>query len=300
MQPDGAGALAVAFEQLKARLAGEGLFDAARKKPIPRYPFTIGVITSQTGAVIRDIINVLSRRWPAATLKLRPAAVQGAGAELSLIEGLRELDGNCDVVIIARGGGSAEDLQAFNSEALAWAIASMTTPVISAVGHETDYTICDFVADLRAPTPSAAAELAAPDVSELMERLAATRLWLGREVRGMLDSLGEELDRLSGHPALGDPASIVKKKREKIDFLAQRLYNNKKRIFDAGASAVANRARLLDSLSPLRVLERGYTAAFKGTEPVTKAAGLEAGDRITLRFRDGQAETEIRSTTLWP
>ena len=173
MQPDGIGALYLAYEQMKERLAKEGLFDESHKLPIPRIPATVGVITSPTGAAVRDIINVTGRRFPQAKILLYPALVQGEGAEASLISALDYLDksGLCDVIIIGRGGGSIEDLWAFNGESLARRIYYATTPIISAVGHETDFTICDFVADMRAPTPSAAAEIAVPDRRELAQRL---------------------------------------------------------------------------------------------------------------------------------
>ena len=177
MQPDGVGALYLAYEQLKERLACEGLFDQEHKIPLPSYPTRIGVITSPTSAAVRDIINVTGRRYPLATVYVYPALVQGDGAEKSLIEGLKyfEQSGLADVIIIGRGGGSIEDLWAFNSEALARCIYTMNTPVISAVGHETDFTICDFVADMRAPTPSAAAEIAVPDIRELSMRMDSFR-----------------------------------------------------------------------------------------------------------------------------
>ena len=180
MQPDGVGALALAYEQLKKKLQAEGLFDASRKKPLPRFPKTVGVITSPTGAAVQDIRNILYRRFPAVNMMLAPVLVQGEGAPAQLINALRQLDaqGQCDVLIIGRGGGSVEDLWAFNDEALARTIAACRTPVISAVGHETDFTICDFVADLRAPTPSAAAELAVPDVRELKAHLQSQRQYL--------------------------------------------------------------------------------------------------------------------------
>lgn len=198
MQPDGIGALYLAYEQLKERLALEGLFDAEHKLALPAYPRRIGVITSPTGAAIRDIINVSGRRYPNADLYIYPALVQGAGAEDSLVSALDYLDKSrlCDVIIIGRGGGSIEDLWAFNSEALARRIYSATTPIISAVGHETDFTICDFVADMRAPTPSAAAEIAVPDKRDLLMRIDSYNERLVKGLERKVERASEKLRHL--------------------------------------------------------------------------------------------------------
>ena len=293
MQPDGAGALAVAFEQLKNKLAAEGLFAEERKKPLPAMPGVVGVVTSQTGAVWQDITQVLARRWPMAKVLLAPAQVQGAGAAAQLVQALKSLDNRCDVVIIGRGGGSAEDLQAFNSEELARAVAAMHTPVIAAVGHETDYSICDFAADMRAPTPSAAAELAVPEIGDMRRRLTMCRTQLRRGLLRRLQEQETELDRLASHPAFFSPQYLFVKKQEKLDFFAQSLYNNKQQLLYKKQQAFAERAALLDSLSPLRVLRRGYAAVFAGQSPVVSAGQVSPGTEVDIRLQDGSLRAQV-------
>jgi exodeoxyribonuclease VII large subunit len=295
MQPDGTGALAVAYEQLRRRLSDEGLFDESRKKTLPRFPRVIGVVTSQTGAAIQDILNILSRRWPLAKVLVYPATVQGAGAAKTLLRGVKTLDGKADVIILGRGGGSAEDLWPFNDEMLARTIAAAATPIVSAVGHETDYTICDFVADLRAPTPSAAAELVAPSLTDYQRRVTAYGVWLRRNAREMLDQHALALDRITSRPAFQIPMEQVRKKQRKLDFFAGMLYNNKKILLERLAGELARRAALLDSLSPLRVLERGYAAVFSQAGAIQAAADVKAGDRLHIRFRDGEVEAQVNS-----
>jgi len=205
MQPEGAGAAAVAFEQLKQRLFSKGLFDDAHKKPLPAFPRRIGVVTSQTGAALQDIINVISRRYPVCELLTAHADVQGENAASALVSALKMLDERCDVIIIGRGGGSAEDLRAFNDEALAYAVYEAKTPVVSAVGHEVDYTICDFVADLRAPTPSVAAELVTPSAQELKQRVSGYRDFFSRHAGNLIGSNSQRLQKLRSSPGLSSP-----------------------------------------------------------------------------------------------
>lgn len=319
MQPDGAGALAVAFEQVKNRLAARGLFDEAHKKPLPEYPRRIGVVTSETGAALQDIINVLTRRYPLAGLLLCPAVVQGREAPMSLIRALQALDANggCDVIILARGGGSAEDLAAFNDEALASAVFAAETPVVSAVGHETDFTICDFVADLRAPTPSAAAELCTPSAEQLARRLASTRMVLRagarqkllRETQRLARSSvllragarqglrrrDERLERVKQAPALRSPRAWLMKNHERLDFLSGSLYNKKSAYIHWCGERLARRAALLDTLSPLRVLQRGYCVATREGDAVTSVGRVAPGEALEVRFRDGVAGTVVRT-----
>ena len=298
MQPDGIGALYLAYEQLKERLDKEGLFATENKKPIPRLPKAIGVITSPTGAAVRDIINVITRRYPPARIYLYPALVQGDGAVESLIRALDYFDeaGLVDTVIIGRGGGSIEDLWAFNNETLARRIFDMSVPIISAVGHETDFTICDFVADLRAPTPSAAAELAVADIRELIyqidtatdrcisaikwqEARASDRLLLAKEA---VASLSEE-GRL-----LGDRADNVSALLESLNFNLQAMLERK-------AGALQMLAGKAEALSPLAVLSRGYSLVTKGEHQIGSAKDLKPHDEIQIRFSDGAVSAEVIS-----
>jgi exodeoxyribonuclease VII large subunit len=295
MQPDGIGALYLAYEQMKARLAEEGLFDESHKKLIPEFPRRIGVITSPTGAAVRDIINVTGRRYPMADLYLYPALVQGAAAEASLIRALDYLDssGLCDVIIIGRGGGSIEDLWAFNSEALARRIYAASTPVISAVGHETDFTICDFVADMRAPTPSAAAEIAVPDRRELImrldrldERLCSALVRSVARYRELIDSLSERVSIDALKKQLRARADEVERLNEKSSLLVKTLLRLKREQL----STVAAQA---DALSPLSTLFRGYSVAEKDGLVVKRAEELSPGDKFTLIMQDGCVEAEV-------
>lgn len=297
IQPEGAGALAVAFEQRKARLEAQGLFNAARKRPIPPFPRRVGIVTSQNGAALQDILTVLERRYPLCTAVVAPALVQGDEAARSIIAALEELDtrGGCDVLILGRGGGSAEDLWCFNDEALARAVYLCRTPVISAVGHETDYTICDFVADLRAPTPSAAAELTVPSAVELADNLSRLKKRMCRTAFQGLEDRSEALKYRKSRPVLQSPAAGIQKIQERLDFSIKELYNRKRIFIQENQRAISVRAALLDSLSPLRVLERGYCVTYVGGEPVSRAEALKAGDEARIRFWDGAATARIET-----
>ena len=296
IQPDGVGALYLAYEQLRQKLEAEGLFDTARKRPLPRFPQKIGVITAPTGAAVRDILHILSRRWPLAEVILYPALVQGAGAPETLIAGL-----NCfneklavDVIILGRGGGSAEDLFAFNHEGLARAIVASRIPVISAVGHETDFSISDFVADLRAPTPSAAAELAVPDQGEIRDALFGTARALWERMNTLLTRYRAELTQLSGTPLLRSPHSYLDERRMSVAYLEKRAHAAfSQRVGGAQASFAALCAKM-EALSPLRVLSRGYTAVFDGEgKPITAGKELCAGDAVSIRFCDSTVDATV-------
>lgn len=295
MQPDGAGALAVAFEQLKKKLASIGLFDAGHKKALPRYPQKIAVITSPTGAAVRDILNVLSRRYPLAEVVLCPVQVQGDGAAAQLAEMVRKVGAQnaADVIIIARGGGSAEDLWAFNDENLARTIYACPIPVISGVGHETDFTICDFVADLRAPTPSAAAELAVPDIAELGLALERTADLLKDGLLSSLDACADRISALRHSPYMKNPERILESRELRYDRLydhlrsAQKLYVQK-----TGGHFDRIRSKLL-AFSPLEVLKRGYAIAESAGRVVGSVSQLSPGTEMTVRFSDGQAACRI-------
>ncbi len=294
MQPDGIGALYLAYEQLKAKLDAEGLFSSEYKKEIPRFPKSIGVITSPTGAAVRDIINVTGRRYPTAKIYIYPSLVQGDGAEENLIKALDYFDrsGLADTVIIGRGGGSIEDLWAFNGERLARKIFEMKTPVISAVGHETDFTICDFVSDLRAPTPSAAAELAVPDTREILSYLADVSYTLesalihsAERKREKLETLREKIISLSSSP--------YSEERRNLALLYDRAEFNIGLILKEKLSVMKLVAEKLQALSPVAVLSRGYALAEKDGAVVRSVKYLNNGDMINVLFPDGELTAEI-------
>ncbi len=298
IQPDGVGALYLAFEQLRRKLDAEGLFDPARKRPIPALPARVGVITSPTGAAVRDMIQVMGRRFPLAEIVLYPALVQGADAPESLMAGLRCFNEHfpVDVIIIGRGGGSAEDLFAFNHEELCREVAASAIPVISAVGHETDFTICDFVADLRAPTPSAAAELAVPDMAQLRGVLLGAAQSINGAVSRTVTAYRARLAALAGADALRSPRYYVEEKRMTVAYLCDRMQTLQEKKVSAARADFAALCAKLDTLSPLRVLSRGYTAVFDGDgAPITLGASLQKGDTLHVRFADATVDAAVLS-----
>ncbi len=296
--PEGAGDLQLAYEQLKERLRREGLFDPAHKKPIPRYPERIAVITSSAGAAVHDIIRVLRKRWPVAKVLLLPVRVQGVEAPPEIVGAIRYANRHrlADLIITGRGGGSIEDLWAFNDERVARAIYESELPVISAVGHEPDVTIADFVADLRAATPSNAAELAVPDMSELGEALSAARARLDQAVNRRLSERRKGLEELASRRVMQSPTGFIDQRRLELDSIRLRL--------DAAATARLGRERQefsrlaakLDALSPLKVLGRGYSIALDAGGRAVKDAGrLSPGERLELRFSKGSASCLVES-----
>lgn len=296
LEPDGVGALYIAYEQLKAKLGAEGLFDEAKKKPLPRYPMRIGVITSPTGAAIRDIINILGRRFPIAEVVLYPSLVQGESAAPQLIEGLRYFNEkkNVNVIIIGRGGGSLEDLWAFNSEALVREVAASELPVISAVGHEIDFTLCDFAADRRAPTPSAAAELAVPERYELKRKLGNVTARLELLEGKKLELLRSTLERMRKSRALTDPRNFIDDRRMALGVAEDKLYNRITFLLERKKSALAGKTAKLDAMNPLSVLSRGYGAAFAPDGTVIRsAAQVEKGSDISLMLSDGTVRATV-------
>ena len=290
MEADGKGALYEAYERLKAKLKNEGLFGDDYKHPLPEFPDTVGVITSPTGAAVRDIINVTGRRYPLAKILIYPALVQGEGAEASLIKGVEYFTKTkkADVVIIGRGGGSIEDLWAFNSEPLARAIAASGLPFISAVGHETDFTICDFVCSRRAPTPSGAAELAVPDMRAVKGGFDAYLSDMQREMKRITGALKMKLDALSGKKVLLSPYGFIDEKRQKLDTVFTRLEELNRQKLLACESDYKRLCKQLDALSPLAVLTRGYGAVYgeKG-EVLTSVKTVNEGELLNIRLSDG-------------
>ncbi len=295
--PDGDGDLMLALEKIKQKLEDEGLFDVGRKKRLPRFPKTVAVITSDTGAAVRDIFNVLSRRWPLADIKLCPALVQGAAAPESLIAALdtAEEKSGADVIIIGRGGGSIEDLWCFNDEGLARRIAKCNIPVISAVGHETDFTICDFVSDMRAPTPSAAAELAVPDIEEIRASVLGYRHLIKMRVESFLKLHTAQLEKITAAQKFRDPLGYfiyprdteLKRTEQRLKTVFERSVMIREKEFSKAASRI-------DSLSPLKTLSRGYLAATKDKKAIVSKKDIKKGDIINLRLLDGSAECEVK------
>ena len=299
MQPDGVGALYLAYEQMKARLEAEGLFSIEHKRSIPQFPKAIGVITSPTGAAIRDIINVLGRRYPLATVYIYPALVQGEGAARTLIDGIDYFDKSrlVDTVIIGRGGGSIEDLWEFNSEQLARRIFDCSIPVISAVGHETDFTICDFVSDMRAPTPSAAAELAVPDIRELSIAITHLEDRSDRALSRTAERARDRLSVLSSGDVIRNFASLLEAKRGEIaELMRDATSSYKATVADKKMSFIANVGKL-DGLNPLSVISRGYSVAQKDGKTLTGVSSADVGDLITVRLLDGSLSAEVKSKT---
>lgn len=318
--PEGTGDLALAFEQLKEKLQKEGLFDPAHKKPIPRFPQTVAVVTSSAGAAVRDIIRVLGKRWPAAKVVLLPVRVQGAEAPPEIAGAIRYANKYRvgDVLIVGRGGGSVEDLWGFNDERVAHAIYDSDIPVISAVGHEPDFTIADFVADLRAATPSNAAELAVQDQSEQRELLENLRARAGHAMGKELSSQRARLEDMASRRVLQNPAAYIDLKRLELDGASNRLLagferelSQKRaacdrlsaalpadfdRLFAEKKNAFGRCAASLDALSPLKVLGRGYAIAEDGQgAPVTSVKQVRPGDSLELKLSDGSASCAVES-----
>ena len=294
---DGAGDLYVAFEQLKEKLAKEGLFDPAHKKPIPKYPHTIAIITSAAGAAIMDMLRILGKRYPLTKVKLLPVRVQGAEAPAEIAGAIRYANRYqvADLIITGRGGGSMEDLWAFNDERVARAIYDSEIPVISAVGHEPDVTISDFVADLRAATPSNAAELAVPDQTELRQHLAAQRAMLLTLMTRRLKQERQRVAQLAGARALRDPKNYIDDRRMQLDYTQRRLIAALQRLVAQQRERFVRLTSKLDAMSPLKVLSRGYSMTFDAQGHVVRSVRtLSCGDRITVRLADGRASAEVR------
>ena len=296
MQPDGLGALNLAYEQLKEKLQKEGLFDEKKKKPLPQFPKRVGVITSKTGAAVRDIVSVLKRRYPQAEIVFCASSVQGDGAAEELAGAVRLFNKKkaADVLIIGRGGGSLEDLWAFNEEVLARAVAASKIPVISAVGHETDFTICDFVSDCRAPTPSVAAELAVPDAVELRAWLNAEGNLLYKLIRERIAEERTRLTRLKRCRVLENPQTLITDERERLERLHTGMNTALETHLKLERERLYGNAGRLNVLSPLGVLKRGYTIVFEGKKIVSTVNALSRGSEVTLRFQNGDADAVIK------
>lgn len=318
MMEDGVGNLYVAFEQLKKKLASEGLFDDRYKKPIPKIPERVGVITASTGAAIRDIISTINRRFPLTEVILLPSLVQGEGAKEDIVRQIKRAeDYNLDVLIVGRGGGSIEDLWAFNEEIVARAISQCPIPVISAVGHEIDFTIADFVADLRAPTPTGAAEIAVPNKTDVINYINQLNLRSRKAVGTILELKKKKLDSIKGHYILNNPLDLYSAKIQKLDYLTESLVKNYKNIIDkekiklnniktrplfSNPLVILDKTKQkyvlllskLDALSPLKTLERGYGIVKIGDKAVTSIKDLKKDDLINIELKDGSKEAIIK------
>lgn len=300
MQPDGVGALNLAYEQLKEKLQKEGLFSEFHKKPLPPYPEKVGVITSPTGAAVRDIINVLGRRFPYAEIVFCPVLVQGDGAHLQLTDAVNLFNSEmaADVIIIGRGGGSIEDLWEFNDEGLARAVYNSEIPVISAVGHETDFTICDFVADMRAPTPSAAAELAVPDANELQYALSDLKNRMFLNVSSGIADRRSRLEYLTSKGALKSPDEMLSNRSQRLDTAFSKMLSSYENRIGGKKVEFISAATALSKLDPMSVLMRGFAfVSDKNGKNVYSSQALAKGDKINVRFHDGSAVCEVKEIT---
>ena len=318
MMEDGVGNLYVAFEQLKKKLASEGLFDDRYKKSIPKIPERVGVITAPTGAAIRDIISTINRRFPLTEVILLPSLVQGEGAKEDIVRQIKRAeDYNLDVLIVGRGGGSIEDLWAFNEEIVARAIFECPIPIISAVGHEIDFTIADFVADLRAPTPTGAAEIAVPNKTDVINYINQLNLRSRKAVGTILELKKKRLDNIKGHYILNNPLDLYSAKIQKLDYLTESLVKNYKNIIDkekiklnniktrplfSNPLVILDKTKQkyalllskLDALSPLKTLERGYGIIKLNEKAVTSIKDLKKDDLINIELKDGSREAIIK------
>ncbi|MBQ4104451.1 MAG: exodeoxyribonuclease VII large subunit [Clostridia bacterium] len=298
MQPDGVGALNLAYEQLKEKLQNEGLFNAEFKKPIPEFPQKIGVMTAPDGAAVRDIFSILKRRYPVAEIVFCPVAVQGERAAPEIAKAIKLFNEQnaADVLIVGRGGGSLEDLWAFNEEIVARAIFESKIPVISAVGHETDFTIADFVADLRAPTPSAAAELAVPDIFELKSELLGLKQHLSVLMRNMLTGEKERLENFEKQITILSPTNKIINSRQELSNLYEKVVNSITSKLNDEKTKISLLSSKLNALSPLEVLSRGYSISYKNEMPIKSVGDVKTGDNIKIRVTDGEFFAEVKGS----
>ncbi len=296
MQPEGAGAYYIAYEQLKDKLSAEGLFAPERKRPLPPLPARIAVLTSPTGAAVQDILSILKRRFPLTAVILFPVQVQGEAAAADLTKAVVRCNETqaADLIIIGRGGGSIEDLWAFNDELLARAIAASTIPVISAVGHETDYTICDFVADCRAPTPSAAAELAAPDRYEQMDWVRGLHATLRTRAKNQIEQSRFDLQTLTSHYIFKNPLQRLQENRLQLDAQTIALTQATRACLLDKRHPFENLCAKLDTLSPLRVFARGYSLALHRNKVLSSMGEVQAGDTILVKLQDGDLDCTVQ------
>lgn len=300
MQPDGVGALTIAFEQLKVQLAEEGLFDEEHKKAIPKYPQKIGVATSKMGAAVEDIKNVISRRYPLCEIIIVPTMVQGESAAQDIADSIRFIDENLgvDTIIVGRGGGSLEDLWAFNTETVARAVYSCETPIISAVGHETDFTICDFVSDMRAPTPSAAAELAVPDIKSLIFQLNNFSVSIEKSLDFKISQCETGVKRYKDYFSKSNVDLFYSNIRDKMAQYNEKLKDSITRIIENQTNILSKNAEMLDNLSPLKILSRGYSVVKnEKSDIVTDSSNVNVGDNVEIILSNGAFKATVNEVT---
>lgn len=299
LSPDGEGALYAAFAKLKEKLEKEGLFEQGRKKQIPKFPQRVGVITSPTGAAVRDILSVLQRRYPCAEIIFAPVQVQGLEAAATIIDAINEMNvkNACDVIIVGRGGGSVEDLWCFNDEQLARTVAGSKIPVISAVGHETDFTLCDFASDLRAPTPSVGAELAVPDREKLSKQIESFATGIKMAVSDKVERSVLRLEKITSQPFMKSPMGAVETCAQRLDILSTGIEKSYEVILNTNKAKLCEISAGIEALSPIAVLMRGYSIAYKNIDVIRSVKQLEINDEITLKLNDGTAECRINKVS---
>lgn len=300
MQPDGVGALTIAFEQLKVQLAQEGLFDEEHKKAIPKFPQKIGVATSKMGAAVEDIKNVISRRYPLCEIIIVPTMVQGESAAQDIADSIRFIDENLgvDTIIVGRGGGSLEDLWAFNTEIVARAVYACKTPIISAVGHETDFTISDFVSDMRAPTPSAAAELAVPDIKSLIFQLNNFSVSIEKSLDFKISQCENSIKRYKDFFSKSNVDLFYANIRDKMAQYNEKLKDSITRIIENQTNTLSKNAEMLDNLSPLKILSRGYSVVKnEKSDIVTDSENINVGDNVEIILSNGAFKATVNEVT---
>ena len=300
MQPDGVGALTIAFEQLKVQLAQEGLFDEEHKKAIPKFPQKIGVATSKMGAAVEDIKNVISRRYPLCEIIIVPTMVQGESAAQDIADSIRFIDENLgvDTIIVGRGGGSLEDLWAFNTENVARAVYACKTPIISAVGHETDFTISDFVSDMRAPTPSAAAELAVPDIKSLIFQLNNFSVSIEKSLDFKISQCENSIKRYKDFFSKSNVDLFYANIRDKMAQYNEKLKDSITRIIENQTNTLSKNAEMLDNLSPLKILSRGYSVVKNEKfDIVTDSENINVGDNVEIILSNGAFKATVNEVT---
>lgn len=300
MQPDGVGALTIAFEQLKVQLAEEGLFDEEHKKAIPKFPQKIGVATSKMGAAVEDIKNVISRRYPLCEIIIVPTIVQGESAAQDIADSIRFIDENLgvDTIIVGRGGGSLEDLWAFNTEIVARAVYACKTPIISAVGHETDFTISDFVSDMRVPTPSAAAELAVPDIKSLIFQLNNFSVSIEKSLDFKISQCENSIKRYKDFFSKSNVDLFYANIRDKMAQYNEKLKDSITRIIENQTNTLSKNAEMLDNLSPLKILSRGYSVVKNEKyDIVTDSENINVGDNVEIILSNGAFKATVNEVT---